>query len=105
MARNIQVVVAEPGGVPVRRMIGSDLRSMQEVVGGPIGLLSVRDLDVWVCEEGIPLGYPLNRVVAGQPLVGTILVTGSDKEGETIGLTDEQARRAIDLLVESPAIV
>ncbi len=103
MSRQIAVVVAEPNSPPVRRTIGTDLAAMQGVVGGPIELLSVGNLDFWVCEEGIPMGMPGNRIVEGTPLVGTILVTASDAEGETIGLTDAQARKAIDILLDSPA--
>lgn len=99
----MKVCIARPGEPPRIEEISKGLRAMQEVVGGPIELVSVDDLDLWVCEEGIPMGMPFNRTVRGHPLVGTILVTSSDREGETIGLTDAQARKAVDLLLDSPA--
>ena len=102
--REIDVVVCEPGGLPRRTRIKPGLQAMQDVVGGSIELLSVGDLDCWVCADGIERGWPLNRVVEGQPLLGPILVTASDREGETVSLTSEQADRAIALLLNSPAI-
>jgi hypothetical protein len=101
----MKVVVALPDQPPRKLDLPSfTITTMQQIVGGSFELLSVDDLDIWVCEDGILRGYPPNRIVHGTPLVGTILVTASNPEGDTIDLSDEQALRAIDLLIESPAL-
>lgn len=100
----MKVVIAHPQEPPrILDVPDLSLRTMQEIVGGPIELLSVGKLDVWVCEEGIPMGMPFNRVVHGTPLVGTILVTTSNADGDTLPLSDALCRKAIDLLLDSPA--
>lgn len=101
-------VLALPGCPPTRHHLkDSNLKSLQGAVGGPIELLSIHTpsgpLDVWVNEEGILLGLPFNRTVQGSPLVGPILVTASNAEGDTIGLSNAQADAAISLLLDSPA--
>lgn len=100
----MRVIIARVGEEPVEQILQNSLEAMQEVVGGPIELFSVEDLDFWVCEQGIPMGMPPNMVVMGVPLVGTVMVAASDAEGETVSLTDTQCRKAFRILRQSPRL-
>lgn len=93
----IRVLIVEPGSSPAVTEIEPTLEAMQEVVGGYVELVRVGDLDLWVNEEGILEGLPLNRVIVGMPLVGPILVASSNEEGDTVGLTDTQVAQALSL--------
>ena len=94
----IRVIIANPGKKPVVTEIENTLTAMQAVVGGYIDCLRAGDLDLWVNDEGLLMGLPFNVMVNGTPLVGPILVAASNREGDTIGLTDAQVARALSLL-------
>lgn len=94
----MRVVVTRPQQVPEVVEIENDLSAMQDVVGGYIECVHMGDLDIWVNEEGRLIGLPFNRFVGGVPLVGTIIVSGSTKDGATVGLSDKQVTAALGLL-------
>lgn len=101
----IRVIIARPGEAPFVTTIENTLEAMQSVVGGYIERIPVSfiitgtpDVDLWVNEEGLLINLPFNRVVAGTPVVGPILVTSSDEEGETTGLSDEQVELTLAIL-------
>ena len=64
------------------------LKDMQDVVGGFIECASepTDNYDVYVNEEGLPKGLPLNilaSLISGRKLLGPALVTGKpDEDGE-----------------------
>lgn len=94
----IRVVVAAPGAKPVISNIDPSLKSLQSIVGGLVECVHVGGLDLWVNEEGLLLDLPFNREIEGIPLVGTILVTGTDGEGELTSLSDSQIEDAFQIL-------
>ena len=59
----MKILLIPPGKRPVRKEICGSLKSMQEIVGGPIRILySFQDQVALIChEEGKLLGLPLNR--------------------------------------------
>lgn len=97
-AKKIRVVVAPVGESPFETVIDNTLEAMQFLVGGYIEPIRVDDLDVWINEEGLLMKLPYNRTVAGIAIAGTMFVAASNEEGDTLGLSDEQAVRAIELL-------
>lgn len=94
----IRIVLARVGEAPVVTDIENTLEAMQATVGGYVECVRVDDLDVWLNEDGLGLSLPFNRTVAEYPLVGPIFVAASNEDGDTLGLTDDQVRRAIALL-------
>ena len=74
------------------------LAALQAAVGGSIECVSLIDeIDLWVHEEGLIIGLPLNAFATGMCaaanvinyLVGPCAVTGGcDEEGNTMGLTE-----------------
>ena len=107
----IQAVIAEPGKGARVLAIEDSLEGMQQAVEGNIELAVVKDdrrvgrLDFYCNEEGRLDGMPMNRIVDGIDICGSILVVSSDHEGETVGLTDEQAALAVLLLDSCPRAV
>ena len=59
----MKILLIPPGKRPVRKEICGSLKSMQEIVGGPIRILySFQDPVALIChEEGKLLRLPLNR--------------------------------------------
>lgn len=75
----------------------ASLESMQAVVGGYLDALRVsHSITIWLNEEGKINGLAPNFYLLdqeGKPydtVVGDVLITGTDEEGETVGLTDEE---------------
>lgn len=84
----------------------TDLKTLQDGVGGYIEAIHLDSITMWVNEDGIALKLPLNpraqelweRAVPGWPhhghLVGDVVLTGAtDEEGEIIPLTRELMKR------------
>lgn len=95
--RKIKVVVADVMARAEVREIDAGLDGMQRVIGGNIELFTVADgMDWWCDEDGLGRELPLNRIVLEHwPIVGPIMVTAADDDGNTISLTDAQAERAL----------
>ena len=80
---------------------GNSYQILSDAVGGMIECVGLKDADVWCNENGIAEGLPLNMIASAiysdafnssNAILGNVIITGScDAEGETLGLTDEQA--------------
>ena len=97
----MQVVIVEPQKKPVVQDIGSDLESMQQIVGGLIEALYPFDEPVaLICnEEGKLLNLPLNRALRDDEgnvydiISGTFFVCAAPPDSDRFaGLTDQQAK-------------
>ena len=97
----MQVVVVEPKKKPMVRDIGSDLDSMQKIVGGPIEAVYPFDEPVaLICnEEGKLLNLPLNRALRDDEgnvydiISGTFFLCAAPPDSEHFAsLTDQQAK-------------
>lgn len=88
--------IAEPYDLTVVCDVdGSSLTPLQALVGGLIECVSLtKDHDMWIHEEGRLLGLCPNR--AG--LVGPIVVTRNDDEGNTRSLDEIDVQRLRPLL-------
>ena len=61
------------------------LEELQGIVGGLIEFVRVKGGNLWVNEEGLLQGLPLNyhaSVLANQPIVGTVLACMRKPRGE-----------------------
>ena len=97
----MQVVVVEPKKKPMVQDVGSDLESMQKIVGGPIEAVYPFDEPVaLVCnEEGKLLNLPLNRALRDDEgnvydiISGTFFVCAAPPDSDHFaGLTDQQVK-------------
>lgn len=81
----------------------SELSIMQEVVGGWVEPVDVADgMTLWCNEEGkiqgLPSNYPAMQstsagefLMPGDVIAGDVIITGgTDDEGDTLGLTEDQ---------------
>lgn len=79
----MRVIVKDPERESEYREIDNTLEAMQEIVGGYIECISVdRDIVIVCNEEGKMRGLPINMPWCGDLLVGTIIVCGTDDDGE-----------------------
>ena len=97
----IQVVVKEPMKKPEIRTIENMLKAKQEIIGGYIEYFPfVNGYDIVLNEEGKLEHLPANLVFHGdmEIIVGTIIVSKANEEGEDVGLTDEECQEVMELL-------
>lgn len=100
----MKVLIKKVGETPKEHDIDLDLKKMQEIVGGYIECFALDGrVNLWFNEEGkligLPANIPLNH--GGVPIdyiMGDILVTAVDEEGETDGLTESEIERARNFL-------
>ena len=97
----MQVVVVEPKKKPTAQDIGSDLESMQRIVGGSIEAVYPFDEPVaLICnEEGKLLNLPLNRALRDDEgnvydiISGTFFVCAAPPDSDRFAdLTDQQVK-------------
>jgi hypothetical protein len=100
----IRIVVMEVACEPRVKMIKNTLEAFQAEVGGLIEPVefhrSIHDSVIYVNEEGLLESLPLNCVWNGHYLHGNLFISKSNEEGENVGLTEEEAQKAIKLLTE-----
>ena len=97
----MQVVVVEPKKKPTAQDIGSDLESMQKIVGGSIeAIYPFEEPVALICnEEGKLLNLPLNRALRDDEgnvydiISGTFFLCAAPPDSEHFaGLSDQQAK-------------
>ena len=101
----MQVVVVEPKKKPTAQDIGSDLESMQKIVGGSIeAVYPFADPVALICnEEGKLLGLPLNRALRDEDgtvyniISGTFFLCAAPTDSDHFeGLTDQQVKTYLE---------
>ena len=97
----MRVIVVEPKKKPTAQDIGSDLESMQKIVGGSIQAVYPFDEPVaLICnEEGKLLNLPLNRALRDDVgnvydiISGTVFLCAAPPDSDRFaGLTDQQVK-------------
>ena len=97
----MRLIVVEPRKKPVVQDIGSDLESMQKIVGGPIqAIYPFEEPVALICnEEGKLLNLPLNRALRDEEgnvydiISGTFFVCAAPPDSDRFeGLTDQQVK-------------
>jgi hypothetical protein len=102
----IQVVIVEPNKKPYKEYIPNNLKAFNEIVGGYIENIFIGDtakganIGLIVNEEGKILNLPYNKRIFGNSgyydiLVGTIIITAYNLQGDNISLTDQEADKYI----------
>lgn len=88
---NLRILSMEPGKAPVEKIIGSDLKSLQDEVGGYIETVYMDHDTILVCnEEGKLNGMEMNRRIEDDIICGPFFLVGDDGEGDFASLSDEQ---------------
>ena len=108
----MQVIVVEPKKKPTAQDIGSDLESMQKIVGGSIeAIYPFEEPVALICnEEGKLLNLPLNRALRDEDgqmydaVAGTFLVVGLGEE-DFASLTPEMAQKYEQLFHQPEAFL
>jgi hypothetical protein len=99
MSRQIRVIILEAGNpeAKVIEKFDHSLENLQAVVGGYIEAIRVNDsITIWINEEGKLIDGiepNFNLIGEGKPydiVMGDVLIAGTDHEGETVSLTDEE---------------
>ena len=101
MCQTKRVVIVEPGNPPAVSFIEDSLEAMQKAVGGYIELFETTEsgIDLFCNEEGKLSNMEMNRFFPEfQDIVcGPILAIGHNEEGDSVSLTDEQVREAVEM--------
>ena len=101
----MRVIVVEPRKKLIVQDIGSDLESMQKIVGGPIqAIYPFEEPVALICnEEGKLLNLPLNRALRDEEgnvydiISGTFFVCAAPPDSDRFeGLTDQQVKTYIE---------
>ena len=101
----MRVIVVEPKKKPTAQDIGSDLKSMQKIVGGSIQTIYPFDEPVaLICnEEGKLLNLPLNRALRDEDgtvydiISGTFFLCAAPTDSDHFaGLTDQQVKTYLE---------
>ena len=101
----MRVIVVEPKKKPMVQDIGSDLESMQKIVGGSIeAVYPFADPVALICNgEGKLLGLPLNRALRDGDgevydiISGTFFVCAAPPDSDHFaGLSDQQAKTYLE---------
>lgn len=103
MKKRMKVLIVKPGKQPYPQEIESDLKSMQNVVGGDIQAVYPFEDDcvALVCaEEGKLLGYPMNRPLVHPDygvydvVAGTFFLCSAPPDADDFqSLSEEQIRK------------
>ena len=98
----MKVVVIEPCKMPDVKELSSPIEylDLQKIVGGYIEHVianEMRGFDIWINEEGKLCGLAPNFTIFNgcDVIVGTAVITKTDDEGNTIGLTDEEVEELL----------
>ena len=100
----VTVVIVEPQKTPYKKEIPNELSAMQEIVGGWIESVFIERskrgarISLICNEEGKLSNLPFNRKIANfDTLVGTFFITKHNGAGDTVDLSDEEAKKFIKL--------
>ena len=96
MEKTIRIISKKVGEKPVRQDMEHTLENMQKKVGGYLEVVRFPlGIDMWVNDEGLINGLPLNLVILKggkviSHICGDVFFASADEEGETIGLNPAQ---------------
>ena len=97
--KHIKVLKVAPMERPSLCTLENELSSLQKAVSidaDYVGLIEIIDLDEEACllcnEEGKLIGLAPNRCLENDVICGVFYVTGQDRVGNLMSLTDEQIR-------------
>lgn len=102
----IQVVIVEPFKKPFKQMIENTLEAKQKIVGGYIENVTIGETEkgarvaAIINEEGKLIDLPFNKRLIGHKgaqdvLVGNIIISAYNMQGDYISLTDDECKQYI----------
>lgn len=107
MEKPITVLKVEPRQHPVVDSIETDLRSLQNAVGGMIDIIGIPD-DSNACillnDEGKLIGLEGNRYFCNDIIAGVFYICGINENGDLCSLTREQVRK-FKILFYNPDVI
>lgn len=98
----IRILKITTNKIVIEKDIEGDLKSLQSEVGGLITRVPYFDeltdkyIDIYADDEGLLKADPITTLIKAEGnkiinmLVGNLIFTGYNDDGETLGLTDEQ---------------
>jgi len=90
----IRVLVVEPYKKPYEANIIDDYKTFQKIVRGTFECIYEDNDSVIYCnDEAKLIGLDGNRMINGDIIAGTFVITGDNHLGESISLTDEQIEK------------
>jgi hypothetical protein len=101
MSKQIKVIIIEAGNpeLKVIEKFDHSLENLQKFVGGYIEAVRVNEsITIWINEEGKLVELEPNFYLTDKNgkaydiVVGDVLIAGTDSEGETVSLTDEEIK-------------
>lgn len=102
----------DPESQPAVKQVDQlDLRTMQGLVGGYIECVPLAPgVDMFVNEEGLLRSLPPNRLIrridgAEIPIVGDAIIVATSEDGETVGLSEQQASDWLRFAIEAPVAI
>lgn len=113
----MKFVLKQPGLKPeVVEHESINLSTLQHYVEGTVTCpyiphLNEKGISLWANDDGLCIGMKPNvrffedDWFAPMDIVGPVLMTGHDEEGETVGLTDEQVKLAIEALTKADRLM
>ena len=106
-AKEIKVLMVEPGQHPKVTTIKDDLDSLQKAISigadyqGLIEIISLGNGDCLLCnEEGKLIGLEGNRRLGNDILTGVLYIMSENEYGELMSLTDAKIKRYTELFWE-----
>lgn len=103
----LRAVLVPVGDEPKVVELDDAVEGLQKAVGGffdnftRFELGPGRTADCWCDDEGLLKALPENRLVILPDfegmIVGPIVITASDGDGETYGLTDDEVRKCLEV--------
>ena len=103
-AKEIKVLMVEPGKHPRVVMLKDDLDSLQKAVSigadyqGLIEIISIGNSDCILCnEEGKLIGLEGNRRLGRDILVGVFYILSEDEDGNWVSLSEEKIKHYTEL--------
>ena len=106
-AKEITVLMVEPGKHPKLTTLKDDLDSLQKAVSigadyqGLIEIISIGNGDCLLCnEEGKLIGLEGNRRLGNDIIVGVFYIVSEDEEGNLVSLPEQKIKRYTELFWE-----
>lgn len=91
----IDVLILEPNKQPYTKTIANDLKSCQEIVGGYIEAVTLKDGSIMIVNEdgkimGLPFCRDLNVIGHNDFIVGNAFICNGNDEGDFTSLEESQ---------------
>jgi hypothetical protein len=96
--KEIKIIIVEPNKIPYVKTVENDLKTFQNIVGGYIECVMIKDKIDFVCnEEGKILELPKCRYIEeiNDIIAGTFFMTKADEEGNFTSLSEKEIETLI----------